>query len=155
MPSLFLSSHGERPDNRVHGAKPNAYVSLRKPGGNGILGESGPSSSYFLDNPEKKEITSISGNPFRFTGVPNRIPFDFAQGKFTGVAPLKERGVLDQQNKRDQECSTDLCKKTQWRPQPDLNRCCRRERPMSWTWLDDGDADIQSYYRHTIKLVNT
>ena len=27
-----------------------------------------------------------------------------------------------------------------WRPQPDLNRCCRRERPMSWTWLDDGDT---------------
>ena len=26
-----------------------------------------------------------------------------------------------------------------WRPQPDLNRCCRRERPVSWTWLDDGD----------------
>jgi prevent-host-death family protein len=21
------------------------------------------------------------------------------------------------------------------RPQPDLNRCCRRERPMSWTWV--------------------
>lgn len=20
-----------------------------------------------------------------------------------------------------------------WRPQPDLNRCCRRERPVSWT----------------------
>ena len=30
----------------------------------------------------------------------------------------------------------------QWRPQPDLNRCCRRERPVSWTWLDDGDAKI-------------
>ncbi len=27
-----------------------------------------------------------------------------------------------------------------WRPQPDLNRCCRRERPVSWTRLDDGDA---------------
>ena len=27
-----------------------------------------------------------------------------------------------------------------WRPQPDLNRCCRRERPVSWTGLDDGDA---------------
>ncbi len=26
-----------------------------------------------------------------------------------------------------------------WRPQPDLNRCCRRERPVSWTRLDDGD----------------
>jgi hypothetical protein len=58
-------------DTRVHGAKPNAYASFRKPGGNGILQESGPSSSYFLDNPEKKEITRIFGNPFRFTGVPN------------------------------------------------------------------------------------
>ena len=27
-----------------------------------------------------------------------------------------------------------------WRPQPDLNRCCRRERPVSWTRLDDGDV---------------
>ena len=27
-----------------------------------------------------------------------------------------------------------------WRPQADLNRCCRRERPVSWTWLDDGDV---------------
>ncbi len=27
-----------------------------------------------------------------------------------------------------------------WRPQPDLNRCCRRERPVSWTRLDDGDS---------------
>jgi hypothetical protein len=27
-----------------------------------------------------------------------------------------------------------------WRPQPDLNRCYRRERPVSWTWLDDGDV---------------
>jgi hypothetical protein len=79
----------------VHGAKPNAYASLRKPGSNGILGESGPSSSYFFDNPERKEITRISGNPFRVYGVSSRIPFDFAQGKFTGVAPLKERGVPD------------------------------------------------------------
>jgi hypothetical protein len=38
-------------------------------------------------------------NPQRLSqktdGIPNRIPFDFAQGKFTGVAPLKERGVPD------------------------------------------------------------
>ena len=29
-----------------------------------------------------------------------------------------------------------------WRPQPDLNRCCRRERPVSLAWLDDGDAEM-------------
>ncbi len=27
-----------------------------------------------------------------------------------------------------------------WRPQRDLNSCRRRERPVSWTWLDDGDV---------------
>ncbi len=31
-----------------------------------------------------------------------------------------------------------------WRPQPDLNRCCRRERPVSWTRLDDGDEHKSS-----------
>ena len=35
-----------------------------------------------------------------------------------------------------------------WRPQPDLNRCCRRERPVSWTWLDDGDADFAHLLQH-------
>ena len=27
-----------------------------------------------------------------------------------------------------------------WRPQGDSNPCRRRERPVSWTRLDDGDA---------------
>ena len=26
-----------------------------------------------------------------------------------------------------------------WRPQGDSNPCRRRERPVSWTGLDDGD----------------
>jgi hypothetical protein len=80
----------------VHGAKPNAYGNLRKPCSNGILGESGPSSSYFLDTPERKEIARISGNCFRFTGVFNPIPFDFNRGKLTGVLLFKIAGILDQ-----------------------------------------------------------
>ena len=37
-----------------------------------------------------------------------------------------------------------------WRPQPDLNRCCRRERPVSLAGLDDGDAgDGGPYWTRT------
>ncbi len=32
-----------------------------------------------------------------------------------------------------------LTPRNHWRPQPDLNRCCRRERPVSLARLDDGD----------------
>ncbi len=28
-----------------------------------------------------------------------------------------------------------------WRPRRDLNPCCRRERPVSWARLDDGDTN--------------
>ncbi len=31
-----------------------------------------------------------------------------------------------------------------WRPQGDLNPCRRRERPVSWTRLDDGDETVSS-----------
>ena len=29
-----------------------------------------------------------------------------------------------------------------WCPQRDLNSCCRRERPVSWARLDDGDVSL-------------
>jgi hypothetical protein len=29
-----------------------------------------------------------------------------------------------------------------WRPRRDLNPCYRRERPVSWARLDDGDAVV-------------
>ena len=81
----------ENADNRVHGTKPNAYARLRKTGTDEMLSQSGPSSSCFFDNPEKKEIIGISGNSLRFTAVPNPIPFDFAQGKFTDVVPRNKK----------------------------------------------------------------
>lgn len=31
-----------------------------------------------------------------------------------------------------------------WRPQGDLNPCRRRERPVSWARLDDGDETVRS-----------
>ncbi len=43
-----------------------------------------------------------------------------------------------------------------WRPQGDLNPCCRNENPVSWARLDDGDAKpelIGSSF--LMKLVNT
>ena len=55
----------------------------------------------------------------------------FVQGKFISVVPLEKRDVLEMVKREVGRL---------WRPQPDLNRCCRRERPMSWTWLDDGDT---------------
>jgi hypothetical protein len=55
---------------RVHDVKGDANVRLGKTGSDGMPGKLAPSSSYFFDTPERKEITRISGNPFRFTGGP-------------------------------------------------------------------------------------
>ncbi len=35
---------------------------------------------------------------------------------------------------------TGLCRTYDWRPLPDLNRCRRRERAVSWAGLDEGDV---------------
>jgi hypothetical protein len=58
-------------------------------------------------------------------------------GPFDGL-----RTRCPESKKKDQSASTDPWMKANWRPQPDLNRCRRRERPVSWTWLDDGDAVV-------------
>jgi hypothetical protein len=31
----------------------------------------------------------------------------------------------------------------------------RSKSGVSWTWLDDGDANIHRYYRHANEIVNT
>ena len=36
--------------------------------------------------------------------------------------------------------------KKDWRPRRDLNPCRKRERLVSWTWLDDGDACIKLWW---------
>ena len=41
--------------------------------------------------------------------------------------------------KRIGESAIELTPRNHWCPQPDLNRCCRRERPVSLARLDDGD----------------
>ena len=44
---------------------------------------------------------------------------------------------------------TGLCRTIWWRPLPDLNRCRRRERAVSWAGLDEGDIqviDLTLYY---------
>ncbi len=63
-----------------------------------------------------------------------------AQDKFTPDIPLGKRDGLDPKQKEVTEKSITPFKK--WRPQGDLNPCCRRERPVSWTWLDDGDEKL-------------
>ena len=35
---------------------------------------------------------------------------------------------------------TGLLRTMYWRPLPDLNRCRRRERAVSWARLDEGDV---------------
>ena len=36
-----------------------------------------------------------------------------------------------------------------WRPLPDLNRCRRRERAVSWAGLDEGDLDGEPRWDRT------
>ncbi len=71
-------------------------------------------------------------NPFEFLDVPNpAIERD--------VVPLEKRDAQTWPQKSGVTKWKLPNDNKNWRPQPDLNRCCRRERPMSWTWLDDGD----------------
>ena len=44
--------------------------------------------------------------------------------------PLISQGLLDHSG---------LSRTNEWRPLPDLNRCRRRERAVSWAGLDEGD----------------
>ena len=50
----------------------------------------------------------------------------------TGLPALK--------NKKHSRGNPLECFKSLWRPQGDSNPCRRRERPVSWTGLDDGDG---------------
>ena len=47
--------------------------------------------------------------------------------------------TVHEQKKREQPVKANSLK-ILWRPQGDSNPCRRRERPVSWTWLDDGDV---------------
>jgi hypothetical protein len=71
-------------------------------------------------------------------------PFEDALASPTGFEPvlsrLTGRDVLNYHRKEKGLLIRATLLKTHWRPQPDLNRCYRRERPVSWTWLDDGDV---------------
>jgi hypothetical protein len=75
---------------RVHDAKGNTKVRLGKTGSDGMPGKLAPSSSYFFDNPERKEITCISGNPFRFTGVSNPDMIGMLSRAKSGVSGIGE-----------------------------------------------------------------
>ena len=44
--------------------------------------------------------------------------------------------------KIEKELADYLAPRNIWRPQGDLNPCYRRERPVSWARLDDGDVAI-------------
>jgi hypothetical protein len=54
---------------------------------------------------KKQQVTFLillcfMASPIPRSGIFDSLPFGFAQGKFTGVVPLKERGVLDRSTKK-------------------------------------------------------
>ena len=79
-------------------------------------------------------------------GIPGRVcsfyPFIFRGEKIWKASPGLEIGLEINLTKIKKAWNCFQAFDFIWCPQRDLNSCCRRERPVSWARLDDGDVSL-------------
>jgi hypothetical protein len=101
---------------------------------------------------KKKKDLPKSAKSLMFFVAPRRFPS--ASLWASSLLPNRLRNGMSwtRLKKKELTHTSRLPQKKRWRPQGDLNPCRRRERPVSWTRLDDGDAmeETNSLYVATV-----